>query len=375
MGIFILKAYYWFMQYVLRVGFRIGRITKIWHHFIEILRIDLRTYSRLCHGVNLSKKQLKEIDSYWSRFVKVRPFSHAFYTEKTGLFSPLYLPDSTYFFCIDQFYNSWDAAKYLDNKSMYPRMFNGIKLPRMIACRKNGYWFNEDADPISMHEVINLVMSVEESFIKKATESLGGKGVYYFCPGKHTRGELMQILDGINCDIVVQEGIRQNCVMALLNPSSVNTLRLLSLLKKDGSVKIYSVIVRMGIGEAKVDNASSGGITCGVLPDGHLKSIAFNPLGVRFEEHPTTHIQFGQFVIPNYQEIRYKIEKLHLQVPHFRMISWDVAIDELNEPVLIEANLCDGELDFHQLNNGPLFGEDTDEILSEVFNTGNVIRR
>lgn len=41
MGIFILKAYYWFMQYVLRVGFRIGRITKIWHHFIEILRIDL----------------------------------------------------------------------------------------------------------------------------------------------------------------------------------------------------------------------------------------------------------------------------------------------------------------------------------------------
>ena len=35
-------------------------------------------------------------------------------------------------------------------------------------------------------------------------------------------------------------------------------------------------------------------------------------------------------------------------------------------PTLIEANLCNGELDFHQLNNGPLFGEDTERILKEV---------
>lgn len=26
-----------------------------------------------------------------------------------------------------------------------------------------------------------------------------------------------------------------------------------------------------------------------------------------------------------------------------------------------------GEIDFHQLNNGPLFGDDTEEILKEVF--------
>lgn len=42
-------------------------------------------------------------------------------------------------------------------------------------------------------------------------------------------------------------------------------------------------------------------------------------------------------------------------------------MDNNDEPMLIEANLCDGELDFHQLNNGPLFGVDTEEILSEVF--------
>ena len=29
----------------------------------------------------------------------------------------------------------------------------------------------------------------------------------------------------------------------------------------------------------------------------------------------------------------------------------------------------DGEIDFHQLNNGPLFGDDTKEILDEVFSS------
>ena len=368
MNIKFLKAYCLLMKYALRVGFKTGKITKVWNQKYRILRIDLRTFSRLSHGVGLSKKQLGEVDAYWSQFVKVRPFSHAFYTEKTGVFSPLYLPDSIYFFYIDQFYNSWEAARYLDNKSFYPHMFNGMKMPKLIAFRKNGYWYCDDQHMISEQQVTELVMNSQESFIKKATESLGGKGVFYFNPSKHTRENLKKIVAGIDCDIVIQEGIRQSETLATLNPSSVNTLRLISLLRRDGHVKIYSVIVRMGVGDSKVDNASSGGITCGILSSGQLKPVAYNPLGVRFEEHPTTHIHFDQIIIPQYQEICDRIEKLHLQIPHFRMVSWDVAIDEKNEPVLIEANLCDGELDFHQLNNGPLFGKDTDDILREVFN-------
>ena len=367
MNIGFLKACYVLVQYVLRAGFKTGIITKDWHHKHEILRIDLRTYSRLNHGVCLNKKQLGEVDAFWSQFVKVRPFSHAFYTEKTGVFSPLYLPDSIYFFYIDQFYNSWEAAKYLDNKCFYPRMFTGIKMPKIIASRKNSYWYIDDQNIISEQRVMELVMDQPVSFIKKATESLGGKGVVYFNPNKHGEDDLKQILESIKGDIVIQEGIKQSKTLAALNPSSVNTLRLISLLRKDGNVKIYSVIVRMGVGDAKVDNASSGGITCGVLPSGQLKPIAFNPLGERFEEHPTTHIQFEQIVIPHYQEIRDTIKRLHIQIPHFRMVSWDVAVDLSEEPVLIEANLCDGELDFHQLNNGPLFGEDTEDVLHEVF--------
>lgn len=45
-----------------------------------------------------------------------------------------------------------------------------------------------------------------------------------------------------------------------------------------------------------------------------------------------------------------------------RLISWDFSVSEEGHPVFIEANLSWGELDFHQMCNGPIFGERTHEI-------------
>lgn len=220
---------------------------------------------------------------------------------------------------------------------------------------------------IDYQQVTKIVMSEEECFIKKAADSWGGLGVVYFKPSDHTVEELEEIIKGFPCDIVIQQGIKQSKAIAKVNPDSVNTIRTMSMLKKDGTVKIYSSILRMGIKGAKVDNASSGGISTGIKPDGRLKDVAYSNEGVRYEEHPTSHVKFGSVVIPNFNKIEDLVVKLHPRFPHFRLISWDIAVDANDEPILIEANLCDGELDFHQLNNGPIFGDDTEAILAEVF--------
>ena len=211
-------------------------------------------------------------------------------------------------------------------------------------------------------------MNCKDCFIKKAVESYGGKGVTYFNPSQSTVSELRQIIGSLSSDIVIQESVKQCAELSKLNPSSVNTIRFISLLKRDGEVKIYSTITRMGVGNSKVDNATSGGITCGVVASGQLKPVAYSAHGKKYLEHPTTHVLFEDITIPNFGEIIELIKTLHPQVPHFRLVSWDIAIDESNSPVLIEANLSDGEIDFHQLNNGPLFHEDTESILKEVFN-------
>ena len=62
----------------------------------------------------------------------------------------------------------------------------------------------------------------------------------------------------------------------------------------------------------------------------------------------------------------------HASVPYTlirksRLISWDLAIDENAQPLLIEGNLTFGELDFHQMCNGPIFGDLTEEVLKDVF--------
>ena len=49
------------------------------------------------------------------------------------------------------------------------------------------------------------------------------------------------------------------------------------------------------------------------------------------------------------------------------LISWDFSVDEQGEPLLIEANFTGGQLDFHQLCNGPIWGNDTEAILADIF--------
>jgi len=73
------------------------------------------------------------------------------------------------------------------------------------------------------------------------------------------------------------------------------------------------------------------------------------------------------YQLPSYDKAVELVKKTHPRIAHFRSVSWDIAIVEDGTPVLIEANLCRGGIDLLQLNNGPLFGDDTKIILDEVF--------
>ena len=54
-------------------------------------------------------------------------------------------------------------------------------------------------------------------------------------------------------------------------------------------------------------------------------------------------------------------------IGHFRLVSWDIAIDECGDPVLIEANMRKGGINLNQFSNGPLFGDLTERVMNEVF--------
>ena len=317
----------------------------------------------------LDNSQKREVLEFYKDYSKIDLVFHEFYTRKTGFFSKNYIPDNLYYRRIDPFFNNWDAAHYLDNKCYYDNWyFKGINTPKTIIKCINGMWMKPSDNDYCFisKEDAQKIISQQDCFVKQSTLSAGGLGVRKITKGTSI-DEISEILTSLGNDIIVQEPIEQSEEMRKLNPSSVNTVRLLSFLEKDGSVKIYSVIVRMGINGAVVDNASSGGITCGVEANGRLKSVAYAANGTRYDAHPTTGLKFSDVVVPKYDEMSSLIQKLHKNFPHFRLLSWDIAIDKNDEPMLVEVNLCYGELDFHQLNNGPVFGNDTNKILNEVF--------
>ena len=289
---------------------------------------------------------------------------HQFYTQKTGVFSADYIPDDLYYCFVDPYYNNWSEASYIDNRCYYTKLFPDTKQPESIAYRMNNLWFLGNGLLSNYHDVRVLLMQEEEFFIKRAVDSDGGHGVTYI--NDNNRELIDDIIKDISKDLIIQKPVRQHPILAYINASSVNTIRTLSFLDENGVI-IYSSILRMGIHGAKVDNASSGGITCGINDDGTLKATAYSATGEAYTVHPDSNTPFSDMFVPSFSKIKDMVCRLHPTLAHYRLISWDIAVGEDGEPVLIEANLHYGELDFHQLNNGPLFGEDTDKRLAEVF--------
>ena len=320
--------------------------------------------SKLLGDKDLSKSQKAELNAFWKQFIKIDYDEHKFYLNACKNFDVRYIPSSIHYTIIDKYFNDWEKAKFIDNKAEYSRLFPEVQQPKSILTRCNGFWY-ENGTIMSDSRVVDIVLQHLPCFIKKATESEGGKGVYYI--GKDaTFIELVNLLDELKGDIVVQTAISQSSELSVLNSTSVNTIRMMTLLNLDGSVKLCSSCLRMGVDGAKVDNASSGGVVAGIDEGGRLKKYAYKPTGESYIKHPTSGVLFEDFQIPNFDKCKEFVMNLAPHYPYFRLISWDIALNQDNEPILVEANLSSGELDFHQLNNGPIFGDDTEKILSEV---------
>lgn len=314
----------------------------------------------------LTDSQKERVDAFYRPYGKKISYAfHAFYLEKTKVFSEKIIPEDFYFCYVDPFFNDWDRARVMDNKCNYSLYFSGVKMPETVAKRMNGLWFDGDMGSLSVSQLCGLMEQEETVFIKEATESYGGFGVTI-----HERDQgnsrFLQIIDQIDGDIVIQKPIVQHDRLSAVNASSVNSIRVLSLLSKDG-VKVYSSVLRMGMNGAKVGNSSSGGICCGINPDGTLKKYAYTGTGIAMLEHPDSKLVFEGYSIPGFREIMDTVKKLHCQIPHFRLVSWDFSVDQDAQPVLIESNLSYGGIKVHQMTNGPIFGEDTVAILNEVF--------
>lgn len=150
--------------------------------------------------------------------------------------------------------------------------------------------------------------------------------------------ELIDML--LSADYIVQELIVQDDRMSELCPSSVNTIRLQTVMDKDGNVIPFGPGVRIGRLGNHVDNWALGGVFVGIDSEtGRLKDkgILKPKYGTKVIEHPDTHVVFKDYPIPFYKEAEEIVIQLHKLMYRSHSIGWDIAITP-NGPTVIEGN-------------------------------------
>ena len=309
------------------------------------------------------RRQVKE---YWSKYTRVSPRWAWYYSCKNGINSPKYIPNTLIYTKIDQYFNNRKIGYGFNDKNYYTLLFPGLKQPEIVVRNIGGILLDESYHLLTKEDAIAQIRKNENVICKPALESGSGRSIQFW--NSETQSQVIEdfIYDSSEKDYIVQKLIRQHPDLNLVHDGSVNSVRIVSLLMPEG-VFILSSNLRMGVGESRIDNVTAGGISCGIKGDGLLKEFATTYYtGERISAHPQGLI-FKGFKVPSYEKAIEMVKKAHPLIPHFRLVSWDIAIDESGEPVLIEANMRKGGINLNQFNNGPLFGDLTDRVLDEVF--------
>lgn len=332
-------------------------LTKGWYMRLLNKKIKKMKFRKL------TSTQKKEIKNYWKKYGKnISTDWCAYFSYGSEIVDKRYVPESLYYGEILNKLGIPEMGFGLSDKNIYDFLFD-TKQPETIVRKSNGYLLNSNNEPISLEKVFDLCAKEGNIIIKPTNGTYGGAGISFWKSedGKEKLFELLNSGDNFIC----QEIVKQHPFFESIHPYSLNTLRIVTLLIDDEIVHL-STLLRMGRNKSQVDNFSAGGCICAVDKEGYLYEKAVQADQTVLTAHPDGFV-FKNKKIPHYEEIVDDAKRMHYRIPFFKMISWDYALSPDGEPILIEGNYPGGQLDMHQLNIGPIFGEYTDRVLEEVY--------
>jgi hypothetical protein len=202
------------------------------------------------------------------------------------------------------------------------------------------------------------------NLVVKPVGSLGGKGIMIFDEFASTdelKGNdgrmytLDDVVDFMHKDIMkrqrkedpyrgylIEEKIIQDPIMNVLSGASLNSIRISTLMTREGEVLLDFAMLRVGKKGSLTDNLHQGGLVVNInLQDGALDERTF---GYRGKEGPWVEEKevnvkdlFEGGVIPRWDDMAHLAKRAAAISPELRSVGWDIALS-LNGPVLMEGN-------------------------------------
>lgn len=350
----------------LRLKYRYFKMRKYERKVEKMIEAEFKKSSSRWCKQKLTSEQEEQIQEFYLTHLgrKINTMYHAYYLSRNGFFSPKYVPSSIYLSQISYRLNDMRMRNAYSDKNQFERLFPQIRHPKFIVKCTNGYFYAKER-PVTREQAIKLCSNVSEAIIKPTLESEGGNRVYCFSSKNGILEEgksIADLFDSYGKNYIIQERIKQHAALSALNPSSVNTIRVLTY-RRQNEIEILYTVIRIGRKDKIVDNESAGGISAKIEKNGTLAKYAFGPPTDGAYEKTDMGVVLEGYSIPSFEKVKEIVKKLHVQLPFFNLVGWDISIDEDGEPLFIECNFHIG---LSQSAYGPAFGDFTEEILSVI---------
>lgn len=320
-------------------------------------------------GCHCEEEYKNVVVPFWKKFgIKPDVLWWKLYTSEKERIDPRYIPDDMWFEYILPYYSNTAFRRFGEDKCYHGIWFWDAKRPRTVVANVAGIFYDDHYIIISKQEAIQRCLAFGKFLIKPSIDSGEGRLIRFFDDVNLTHQAIEETFDVFGSNFVVQEIINQHGALATLNESSLNTIRIVTFLFKN-NVYVLSSILRLGANGSRLDNIGAGGYACAIQDNGYLSKYAVNRQS-QWCEHNNNGIRFADVSVPSYTLAVSMAKQLHCRLGHFKIIGWDIGINEQAEPVLIEFNTNPGQ---NQYSCGPTFGDLTEEVLTDVFLTKSLL--
>ncbi len=310
----------------------------------------------------LTPDQIQEIQAYWARFsFENIPLQwHRFYYGKTGQARPDFVPSPFFFQSIKPAMNDVSFGAVWSDKSYLDFFLSGIPTTKCVLRNVEGRWLDEGFRLLEKREAAEVLQQYDSLVIKPAIDTNTGKGVALL----HRPFSIDEMVASHCKNFVVQLPIKQHSDMAKLNASSVNTIRINSVLL-DQNAHVMSAFVKVGQTGEFADNNGHDRFFIGIREDGTFADYAIDHDFNKYSTIPSGYAFAGQHV-PSFEKVCQIIELAHQKIAHFGFAFWDVGIREDGMPVIVEMNLKNPDSMVPQVASGPFFGKYTDQVMDYI---------
>lgn len=174
-------------------------------------------------------------------------------------------------------------------------------------------------------------------FIVKPTDKSCGYGVKIVDTSAQPPDKLFDTLVKSG-KYLCEELVPPHPVTEQLNPTSLNTVRVATVLEND-RVRLFHPFLRVGRYGSEVDNGGAGGIIIPVNKEtGQLARTGRDETGRYYTAHPDSHVKFTDITLPMWDDAVRLAETLAGVHQSSRCIGFDIAVTPTGW-VMIEANI------------------------------------